>query len=103
MTKERLKELITKLTEKTGDDEEAMEMLKEINDSWGEPSEYSERDVFDEKGNRWDEQYRNMRERYIKRFYEPEGVSEEKAEEEETINDSDETVTTYDELFKEDK
>lgn len=96
---ERLREIVDRVTEKTGEDEETMTLLKEVVDNW--ESGYTREDVEDERGRRWRDLYDESRRRYRERFYAPEGTIDPPADD--VFVEREETETevkeNYDDLF----
>ena len=96
MTPEERKAKFMRISELSGDNEEIMNTLAELQQDELEVPEptYSESDVMDKDGVRWDKKYSDLQEKYRKRFFtpsEPE-VEVEPVKEAEAI--------TFDDLFK---
>lgn len=99
MTPEERTAIYTHISELTGDNEEVMELLGQLQKDADEnqPSNYTDSDVMDKDGVRWSEKYAQAQKRYRERFFggapDPkEDEPEEKPDEAETIN--------FDDLFK---
>lgn len=96
MTPEERKAKFMRISELSGDNEEIMNTLAELQKDEANASEsaYSDSDVMDKDGVRWDKKYSDLQEKYRERFFtpsEPE-VEPEPVKEAETI--------TFDDLFK---
>lgn len=96
MTPEERKAKFMRISELSGDNEEIMNALAELQKDEVETSmpTYSESDVMDKDGVRWDKKYTDLQEKYRERFFTP---SEPEAEVE-PIKEAEEI--TFDDLFK---
>ena len=98
MTTEERAAIYTQISELTGDNEQIMELLGQLQKDAEEtqPSKYTDSDVMDKDGVRWSEKYAQSQKRYRERFFggapEVKEEPEEKPDEAETIN--------FDDLFK---
>ena len=98
MTAEERTAIYTHISELTGDNEEVMELLGQLQKDADEnqPSNYTDSDVMDKDGVRWSEKYAQAQKRYRERFFggatDVKEEPEEKPDEAETIN--------FDDLFK---
>lgn len=97
---ERLREIVDRVTEKSGEDEETMTLLKEVVDGWEEG--YSREDVEDDRGRRWRDLYDESRRRYRERFYAPEATVNQPSDDVFIEKDDTETEVkeNYDDLFE---
>lgn len=96
ISKERLLEVVKKVTELSEDNEEVMTLLSEITTDFTVP-EINTDDVKDKDGTLWKDKYKAMREKYVERFF----SGEPETKDEPVIDDlnSGEDVT-FDELFE---
>lgn len=76
LSKEEFKAKVIALSEKAGDNEDIMNGLKELQDSYNESidaapagSVYKDADVMDSDGKRWSEKYAELRTEYRNRFF----------------------------------
>lgn len=96
MTPEERKAKFMRISELSGDNEEIMNTLAELQQDEANSSEptYSESDVMDKDGVRWDKKYSDLQEKYRERFFTPSEPDPEPVPvtEAETI--------TFDDLFK---
>lgn len=99
MTAEERTAIYTKISELTGDNDEVMELLGQLQKDADEnqPSNYTDSDVMDKDGVRWSEKYTKAQKRYRERFFG--GTSESNEEEPEGKPDEAETIN-FDDLFK---
>ena len=99
MTAEERTAIYTRISELTGDNEEVMELLAQLQKDADEnqPSNYTDIDVMDKDGVRWSEKYAQAQKRYRERFFG--GASDIKEEEPEEKPDEAETIN-FDDLFK---
>ena len=99
MTAEERTAIYTKIRELTGDNDEVMELLGQLQKDADEkqPSNYTDSDVMDKDGIRWSEKYTQAQKRYRERFFG--GAPEVKEEEPEEKPDEAETIN-FDDLFK---
>lgn len=99
MTAEERTAIYTKISELTGDNDEVMELLGQLQKDADEkqPSNYTDSDVMDKDGIRWSEKYTQAQKRYRERFFG--GAPEVKEEEPEEKPDEAETIN-FDDLFK---
>lgn len=99
MTPEERTTIYTRISEITGDNEEAMELLSQLQKDADENqhSNYTDSDVMDKDGVRWSEKYAQAQKRYRERFFG--GAPEDKEEEPEEKPDEAETIN-FDDLFK---
>ena len=99
MTAEERNAIYTHISELTGDNEEVMELLGQLQKDADEnqPSNYTDSDVMDKDGVRWSEKYAQAQKRYRERFFG--GASEVKDEEPEDKPVEAETIN-FDDLFK---
>lgn len=101
MTKEERIQKCSRIAEICNDNEEAMNLLRELQDEAPEPTNnYTDADVMDKDGVRWADKYAESRKQYRERFF---GGSEEVVtppamEEKETEPEPD--SITFDDLFK---
>ena len=99
-----LADVLKSISEKTGDNEEVMELLASVQDafnnlSMSDPPRWADADVMDSDGVRWSEKYDNMRRRYRDRFFStPEEAKEDQAEDIE--KDDSATEETFEALFE---
>lgn len=102
LTEDQRKALFIKISELSGDNEDIMNSLAELQKDDAErstgSSNYSDADVQDKDGVRWEKKYRDMQSKYRERFFgggtpdpepEPEPKPEEQAEK-----------ITFDDLFE---
>lgn len=96
MTAEERKAKFMRISELSGDNEEIMNALAELQQDELEDSSptYSESDVMDKDGVRWDKKYSDLQERYRERFFTPSEPEVEPV----PVNEA-ETIT-FDDLFK---
>ena len=99
MTAEERTAIYTRISELTGDNEEVMELLGQLQKDAGEnqPSTYTDSDVMDKDGVRWSEKYAQAQKRY--RVCNVAATPETKEEEPEEKPDEAETIN-FDDLFK---
>lgn len=101
LTAEQRTALFMKISELSGDNEEIMNTLAEIQqddtDRGGTTSNFSEADVQDKDGIKWQKKYEDMKEKYRKRFFS--GSEQELDPEPEPDGDNSEDIT-FDDLFK---
>ena len=76
LSKEEFKAKVIALSEKAGDNEDIMNGLKELQDSYNESIDaapagaaYNDADVMDTDGKRWAEKYAELRTEYRNRFF----------------------------------
>lgn len=101
LTAEERKNKFMKISELSGDNEEVMNLLEEIQAddterNSNEPS-YSDSDVMDTDGVRWDKKYADMQTKYRERFFSGKIESDDETKEKESTNAND---ITFDDLFK---
>lgn len=101
LTAEQRTALFMKISELSGDNEEIMNTLAEIQqddaDRGGTTSNFSEADVQDKDGIRWQKKYEDMKIKYRERFFS--GSNQEPDPESEPEGDNSEDIT-FDDLFK---
>lgn len=99
MTPEERTAIYTHISELTGDNEEVMELLGQLQKDANEnqTSTYTDSDVMDKDGVRWSEKYAQSQKRYRERFFG--GAPEDNEEEPEEKPDEAETIN-FDDLFK---
>lgn len=99
MTAEERTAIYTHISELTGDNEEVMELLGQLQKDADEnqSSAYTDSDVMDKDGVRWSEKYAQAQKRYRERFFG--GAYEVKDEEPEEKPVEAETIN-FDDLFK---
>lgn len=99
LSKDEYLNIIKKISERTGDNEEIMTDLRILSENYPEEVvKFKEEDVYSEDGVRWSEKYDDMRRRYRERFFS--GIEESKSEQLEDIEeDNKSSKKTYDELF----
>lgn len=100
LTPEQRKDLFVKISELSGDNEEVMNSLAELQQDDAErdsnENPYTESDVMDSDGVRWDKKYSDMKEKYRERFFTP-STTEPDEEPEETVNAN---TITFNDLFE---
>lgn len=103
LTKEEYTAKLKRISELSGDNEEIMTELADIQtelDSRENPgSAYTDADVFDKDGTRWSDKYNDMTVRYRERFF---GGSADTIKQEQTKDiekDDIATTITFDDLF----
>lgn len=92
MTSEERKAKFMRISELSGDNEEIMNALAELQKD--EVETYSDSDVMDKDGVRWEKKYTDLQEKYRERFFTP----TEPEPEVDTIKEAEEI--TFDDLFK---
>lgn len=99
MTAEERTTIYTRISELTGDSEEVMELLGQLQKDADEnqPTTYTDSDVMDKDGVRWSEKYAQAQKRYRERFFG--GAPEVKEEEPEEKPVEAENIN-FDDLFK---
>lgn len=99
MTPEERTAIYTHISELTGDNEEVMELLGQLQKDADEnqPSNYTDSDVMDKDGVRWSEKYAQAQKRYRERFFG--GAPDVKEEEPEEKPNEAESIN-FDDLFK---
>ena len=99
MTAEERTAIYAHISELTGDNEEVMELLGQLQKDADEnqPSTYTDSDVMDNDGVRWSEKYAQAQRRYRERFFG--GAPEVKEEEPEEKPVEAENIN-FDDLFK---
>lgn len=101
LTSEERKNKFMKISELSGDNEEVMNLLEEIQAddterTSNEPT-YSDSDVMDTDGVRWDKKYADMQTKYRERFFSGNSEPDEETKEKETTTPND---ITFDDLFE---
>lgn len=101
LSAEERKNKYMKISELSGDNEEIMTLLEEIQTDDTERSSnetsYSDSDVMDSDGVRWDKKYADMQTKYRERFFSGNTEPDEETKEKEKINAND---ITFDDLFE---
>lgn len=99
MTPEERTNIYTRISEISGDNEEVMNLLGQLQKHADEsqPSNYTDSDVMDKDGVRWSEKYAQAQKRYRERFFG--GAPEVKEEEPEEKPNEAESIN-FDDLFK---
>lgn len=102
LTDEQFKEYLTKVSEITGDNEDVMNVLKEMQDSYEAPPIYTDDDVINrETGKRWSEDYNDLRKTYRDRFFSKGEIIEQQKED--VADDEKAMDITFEDLFEEKK
>lgn len=96
LTTEEFTSYIHRISELSGDNEEVMNLLNDIQQDRTEP-QYTETDVFDTDGRRFSEKYGNLRREYRERFFS--SIPETKEEQKKDIEKDSENLT-FESLFK---
>lgn len=101
MTNEERIQKLTRIAEICNDNEEAMNLLKEIQDDSPVDNGYTDADVMDKDGVRWSDKYAESKRQYRERFFSGSTKDEEPdiTDEEEKRRDSE--SINFDDLFKE--
>lgn len=102
LTPEQRKAIFIKISELSGDNDEIMNSLAELQqddvERGNSTTAYSEADVQDKDGIRWEQKFRDMQTKYRERFF---GGTTETAEPTETTEPTDNSDSiSYDDLFK---
>lgn len=101
LTSEQRKAIFMKISELTGDNEEVMNNLADLqkDDTEREQAKptYTESDVQDKDGVTWQQKYNDMKSKYRERFFSP---SEPEKKEEEKPEEKPAEGITFDDLFK---
>lgn len=101
LTPEKRKELFVKISELSGDNEEVMSSLAELQQDDAErdsnSNTYGDSDVMDADGERWDKKYHDLQSKYRERFFTPDPTHSDDREEEDTPKPSN---ITFDDLFE---
>lgn len=96
LTSEEFTSHIHRISELSGDNEEVMNLLNDIQQDRTEP-QYTETDVFDKDGKRFSEKYGDLRKEYRERFFS--SIPETKEEQKKDIEKDSENLT-FESLFK---
>lgn len=102
LTDEQFKEYLTKVSEITGDNEDVMNVLKEMQDNYEAPPIYTDDDVINkESGKRWSDDYNDLKKAYRDRFFSKGEVTEQQKED---VSDDEKAMDiTFEDLFEEKK
>lgn len=100
MTNEERIQKLTRIAEICNDNEEAMNLLKEIQDDAPATNVYTDADVMDKDGVRWSDKYAESKRQYRERFFS--GADKEEAQEQPQEVEEPTTSDTinFDDLFK---
>ena len=96
LTTEEFTAHIHRISELSGDNEEVMNLLNDIQQDRTEP-QFTETDVFDTDGKRFSEKYGNLQKQYRERFFS--SIPETKEEQKKDIEKDSENLT-FESLFK---
>lgn len=96
LTAEEFTSRIHRISELSGDNEEVMNLLNDIQQDRTEP-QFTESDVFDTDGKRFSEKYGNLQKQYRERFFS--SIPETKEEQKKDIEKDSENLT-FESLFK---
>ena len=101
-SEEEYNEHLKKISDKMGDDDEALNLLEPLKDDFNErmkQKHYSESDVKDEDGTMWKDKFIEMKQKYKDRFFSSAPVAKEEQEEDVEKDDNGGNVS-FEQLFK---
>lgn len=102
LTDEQFKAYLTKVSEISGDNEDVMNVLKEMQDNYEAPPIYTDEDVINkESGKRWSEDYNDLKKAYRDRFFSKEEIIDQQKED---VSDDEKAMEiSFEDLFEEKK
>ena len=102
LSDEQFKEYLTKVSEISGDNEDVMNVLKEMQDAYEAPPIYTDDDVINkESGKRWIEDYNDLKKAYRDRFFSKEEIIDQQKED--VLDDEKAMEISFEDLFEEKK